>query len=191
MPEAQDTRLPRASARAAATPSNQGPLWARATRLFYGESLDVRSKGAFVASMDEFVGLTAGEQHFHLAQLQFRQIQALEDIHGLLKRIAGRLDGLDPKAIAGLAELPKIRRVLKQLAEGQADLMELTEFQGEGEELPDDDDEEPAGEQDGEDPDFIYDDIPDDNGQGGANEPLEGELVPNDTPRAQPPGVPA
>lgn len=178
MPEAQDPRLPRASARRAPANPDRGPLWARATRLFYGDSLDVRSKKAFVASMDEFVALTPGEQAFHLAQLQFRQVQALEDVHGLLQRVVTRLDGLD---LGALAELPKIRRALVEMAEHQADLLELTELGGEQEEPG-----EPAPAEGGEeDPEFIYDDIPDEDG---GDEPLEGELVPSG---AEPPGVTA
>lgn len=181
MPEPQDPRLPRASARRAPANPDRGPLWARATRLFYGESLDVRSKRAFVASMDEFVALTPGEQHFHLAQLQFRQVQAMEDLHGLLATLVSRLDGLDPNALSGLAELPRIRRALVEMAEHQADLLELTELGGQPEdEEPEDG--EPAAEGD-DDPEFIYDDIPDEDG---APEPLEGELVPRG---AEPPGT--
>ena len=104
----------------------------------------------------------------------------MEDLHGLLATLVARLDGLDPKALSGLAELPRIRRALVEMSEHQADLLELTELGGQPGDKPEDG--EPAADGD-DDPEFIFDDIPDEER---GDEPLEGELVPQG---AEPPGT--
>lgn len=90
-----------------------------------------------------------------LAQLLFLQVQAMEELHGLLA-------------------------TLVEMAEHQADLLALTELGGQPDEEPERG--APAAEGD-DDPELIYDDIPDDDG---GDEPLEGELVPQG---AEPPGT--
>ncbi len=119
MSETRATRLPRAN-------PDTGPIWARATRTFYADSFDIRSKKAFVEAMQDFVELSPAEQAFHQAHLTFRQVQALEDVHATLGRIETALVGLEAKVDA-LKHLAPIRKALQDLTDGQADLLDLME----------------------------------------------------------------
>lgn len=120
MPETRTPRLPRVS-------KDTGPLWARATRLFYTQSFDVRSKKDFVDAMKDFVELSPAEQTFHQTHLLFRQVQALEDVCGGLNRIEKALVGLDLEALVALKELVPIRKSLKALVVGQEEMLEWME----------------------------------------------------------------
>ena len=113
------------------TPRLSGPLWARATRLFYTESLDVRSKKDFVEALQDFSDLSPAEQAFHQTHLLFRQLQALEDVYLVLSRLEKKLNG------EALAELVPIRKSLKILVAGQEELLDLMESaqEAEGEEV--------------------------------------------------------
>lgn len=129
------------------------PVWARATASFCKAAFDVRSREDFVDALVAFEDLSPGEQSFHIAHLVFRQVQALEDLHRVLVHIDTRLGGLDAGAIAGLKELPAIRKTLVSIARGQDDMLDLLETgpsraeRGE----PDDDDEEDPEDDDDED----------------------------------------
>lgn len=128
MPETRATRLPRAN-------NDSGPIWARATRTFYADSFDIRSKKQFVEAMQDFTELSPAEQTFHLAHLAFRQVQGIEDVHAALGRIEVLLAGLDLGALATLKHLAPIRKALEHIVEGQEDLVELMEELGEAQPL--------------------------------------------------------
>jgi hypothetical protein len=120
MPETRTPRLPRIS-------KDTGPLWARANRLFYADSFDVRSKKDFVEAMKDFVELSPAEQAFHQTHLLFRQVQALEDVHACLGRIEKAVAVVDLEALGALKELVPIRKSLRALVVGQEDMIEWME----------------------------------------------------------------
>jgi hypothetical protein len=119
MPETA-TRLPRA--RTVTTPE-----WAQVLRTFYAKSFDTASEDSFVESVEAFCALSPDEQAFHQAHLAYRQVQALDDIYGSLRRIEAGLPGLDPKALGALRHLPGIRKALVVIAKGQEEMLDLLE----------------------------------------------------------------
>lgn len=172
MPETRATRPPR-------TNNDSGPLWARATRTFYAESFDIRSKKQFVEAMQDFTELSPAEQAFHQAHLTFRQVQALEDVTGKLSRIETLLLGLDLGALVALKHLAPIRKALEDMREGQEDLVELMEDLG---------DAQPPDEEDADDKDTLdelLDDLPPEAGESPApatEPPLIPEVILRDEP---------
>jgi hypothetical protein len=139
MPETA-TRLPRA--RTVTTPE-----WAQVLRTFYAKSFDTASEDSFVESVEAFCALSPDEQAFHQAHLAYRQVQALDDIYGCLRRIEAGLPGLDPKALGALRHLPGIRKALVVIAKGQEEMLDLLESgagaggdRTQGDEEPEDDD---------------------------------------------------
>lgn len=140
MPE-HATRLPRIR-------STEKPQWAEVVERFYADSFDARTKEALLDSAEAFAELEPEEQAFHQAHLAFRQVQALEDILGVLKRIEARLP--DPKALAALKHLPGVRKALVVIAKGQEEMLEMLESGGAGRVAgAEDDDGEDSGEDDG------------------------------------------
>ena len=123
MPETA-TRLPRA--RTLPTP-DRSPAWAQVLRTFYAQSFDTTSEDSFVDSVEAFCALSPDEQAFHQAHLAYRQVQALDDIYGCLRRIESALPALDPKALSALRHLPGIRKALVVIAKGQEEMLELLE----------------------------------------------------------------
>jgi hypothetical protein len=143
MPETA-TRLPRA--RTLPTP-DRSPAWAQVLRTFYAQSFDTTSEDSFVDSVEAFCALSPDEQAFHQAHLAYRQVQALDDIYGCLRRIESALPALDPKALSALRHLPGIRKALVVIAKGQEEMLDLLESgagaggdRTQGNEQPDDDD---------------------------------------------------
>ncbi|MDP2314869.1 MAG: hypothetical protein Q8P41_18350 [Pseudomonadota bacterium] len=137
MPETA-TRLPRA--RTLITPE-----WAQVLRTFYAKSFDTASEDRLVESVEAFCALSPDEQAFHQAHLAYRQVQALDDIYGCLRRIEAGLPSLDPKSLGALRHLPGIRKALVVIAKGQEEMLDLLESGGgaggdrtEGEEEPGD-----------------------------------------------------
>ena len=124
MPETA-TRLPRA--RTLTTPE-----WAQVLRTFYAKSFDTASDDSFVESVEAFCALSPDEQAFHQAHLAYRQIQALDDIYGCLRRIEAGLPRLDAKALGALRHLPDIRRALVVIAKGQQEMVDILESGGAG-----------------------------------------------------------
>ncbi len=119
MPETA-TRLPRA--RTLTTPE-----WAQVLRTFYAKSFDTASEDSFVESVEAFCALSPDEQTFHQAHLAYRQVQALDDIYGCLRRIEAGLAALDSKALGALRHLPGIRKALVVIAKGQEEMLDLLE----------------------------------------------------------------
>ena len=97
--------------------ADKGPLWARAARLFYASSFDVRSKKAMSEAMADFVEMEDGEQRFHLAHLLFRQIQAMEDVHSTLLRVEKRMALSEKDRVAAMKHLGRIRDAVEDLAQ--------------------------------------------------------------------------
>ncbi len=114
------TRLPRA--RTLTTPE-----WAQVLRTFYAKSFDTATEESFVESVEAFCALSPDEQAFHQSHLAYRQVQALDDIYGCLRRIESALPALDPKALGALSHLPGIRKALVVIAKGQEEMLELLE----------------------------------------------------------------
>ena len=119
MPETA-TRLPRA--RTLTTPE-----WAQVLRTFYAKSFDTSSEDSFVESVEAFCALSPDEQAFHQAHLAYRQVQALDDIYGCLRRIEAGLPSFDAKALGALRHLPGIRKALVVIAKGQEEMLDLLE----------------------------------------------------------------
>ena len=119
MPETA-TRLPRARTLTA-------PEWAQVLRTFYAKSFDTASEDSFVESVEAFCALSPDEQAFHQAHLAYRQVQALDDIYGCLRRIEAGLPALDSKALGALRHLPGIRKALVVIAKGQEEMLDLLE----------------------------------------------------------------
>ncbi len=141
MPETA-TRLPRA--RTLTTPE-----WAQVLRSFYAKSFDTSSEDSFVESVEAFCALSPDEQAFHQTHLAYRQVQALDDIYGCLRRIEAGLPSLDPKALGALRHLPGIRKALVIIAKGQEEMLDLLESGAGGDRTQGD--EEPEDEDDDED----------------------------------------
>lgn len=157
MPNSTQTPTPNA------TPTRaDAPIWSRATTLLAKEAFDVRSRDDFVSALEAFAELAPGERAFHHAHLVFRQVQAMEDIHRVLVRIDQKLGALDDNALAGLKQLPAIRKALVSIAHGQEDLLEViengagTKVGGDDDESDDDDEDDNAPE--GDDSDGVEDD---------------------------------
>ena len=143
MPETA-TRLPRARTLSA---PDRSPAWAHVLRTFYAQSFDTTSEDSFVDSVEAFCALSPDEQAFHQAHLAYRQVQALDDVYGCLRRIEAGLPALDAKALGDLRHLPGIRKALVVIAKGQEEMLDLMESgpnggdRVNGDEHPDDDDE--------------------------------------------------
>ncbi len=148
MPETA-TRLPRA--RTLLTP-DRSPAWAQVLRTFYAQSFDTTSEDSFVDSVEAFCALSPDEQAFHQAHLAYRQVQALDDLYGCLRRIEAGLPALDAKALGDLRHLPGIRKALVVIAKGQEEMLDLMESGPggsaavKGDEQPDDDDDDDGSE---------------------------------------------
>lgn len=138
------TRLPRAR-----TPQKK-PVWADVLDTFYAHSFDASSSETLTDCADAFAELSDTDRAFHQAHLTYRQIQALGDIHGCLRRIEAGLPALDPKALGALRHLPGIRKALVVIAKGQEEMLDLLESgAGGGGQVRGDDDDEPGDDDDG------------------------------------------
>lgn len=104
----------------------RGPLFARAARLFYSSSFDVRSRKAMSEAMSDFVEMEDSEQRFHVAHLLFRQVQGLEAVHELLGRVEARLARAEASRELSTKHLRRIRDAVEELAQG-GDLDEADE----------------------------------------------------------------
>lgn len=122
MPETA-VRLPRAR-------THTSPEWAQVLRTYYAKSFDTASEDSFVDSVEAFCSLSPDEQAFHQAHLAFRQVQALGDIYGCLRRIEAGLPALDTGALGALRHLPGIRKALVVIAKGQEELLDVLESGG-------------------------------------------------------------
>lgn len=150
MPE-NATRLPRARTR-------QNPVWLDAIDV-YKHGFDATTPDTLAIGAESFAELTPDDQAFHQAHLTFRQVQALGDVHLVLRRIDARLAGLDPDAIAGLRELPTCKKALVSIARGQNQLLKMVAQGGLAEAVQgDDDDDGEDGDGDADEDDAIDDD---------------------------------
>lgn len=137
------TRLPRAR-----TSQPKKPVWAEVLDTFYANSFDASSSEALTDCADAFAELSDTDRAFHQAHLTYRQVQALSDMLGTLRRIEAQLP--DPKALTALQHLPGIRKALVVIAKGQDEMLELLEAggaQGAAGERDEEDDEEEDEEQ--------------------------------------------
>ena len=131
MPESA-TSLPRARAR-------QNPVWLDAIDV-YKHGFDATTPDSLAIGAESFAELSPDDQAFHQAHLTFRQVQALGDVHLVLRRIDARLAGLDADAIAGLRELPVCKKALVSIARGQNQLLKMVAQGGLAEAVRGDDD---------------------------------------------------
>jgi hypothetical protein len=67
--------------------------------------------------------MSPDDQAFHQAHLAFRQVQALGDVHAVLRRIKGRLAGLNDGVSGAAKNLPVMRKALVTIARGQDALL--------------------------------------------------------------------
>lgn len=161
MPTTPAPRLPRS--RTPRPDAPRPPEWARIAEKFYTDSFDARDADALVESCEAFGELSPAERAFHQAHLAFRQVQALADIHAVLKGIEVGLARLDPKALASLKHLSGIRKALLSISRGQQDVLDALEggeavVRGEAREPRDEDDDD---EEDSEDDDSNASDLAD------------------------------
>ena len=141
-----------------------GPLWARAVHHFYDAGFDVRSSKGFQSAIDDFVSLDPAERAFHETHLLYRLVLGVEGVYGVLQRIEKSLANVSSPNLAALEHLAPIRAALEEIASSQPDLVRVDGLDGDEEDDEDEDEEEDElGDEDegGEDPDFIYDTVPD------------------------------
>ncbi len=145
MPETA-TRLPRAR-------TTRNPAWLDALDV-YKRSFDATSTETLTEGAEAFAEMSPDDQAFHQAHLAFRQVQALGDIHAVLRRIDARLAGLGPEALAGLKDLPTMKKALVSIARGQNELLRIVAQGGLAEAVngdDDDDDDDDSDDDDGDD----------------------------------------
>ncbi len=160
----RDRKLPQAE-RAESTDKPTGPLFARAVHVFYDPIFDIRSRAAFQTALNEYVVLPPDERAFHETHLLFRLVQGLESIHGLLTRIEAKLAQIASSDLTALEHLEPIRAALEEIASNQPSLIQVDGWDGEDvgnqEEEEEEEQEDPDELADDEDPDFIYESVPD------------------------------
>ena len=184
MPETA-TRLPRAR-------TTRNPVWLDALEV-YKRSFDATSAETLTEGAEAFAEMSPDDQAFHQAHLSFRQVQALGDIHVVLRRIDARLAGLGPEALAGIKELPTMKKALVSIARGQNEMLRIVAQGGLAEAVngDDDDDDDDDGEDDDdgddlegeEDAEVIEDE---DHGNGDPVETVVAEVIPAGARRPAP-----
>lgn len=142
--------------------ASRGPLWARAVHLFHDPGLDVRTRGAFQEALNDYAGLTPHERAFQDTHLLYRIAMGLEGIFGVLRRIEARLDQTMSPDLRELEHLEPIRAALEEIASAQAGMMEAASWGGEEEEEIEEDEPDEQDLHDEQDPEFIYDTLPED-----------------------------
>lgn len=122
MPDPRRTpRLPRVSRPEAPIPAKLSrPPWAESLHAFYDPSFDVKSADDLADAADDFADLSEGEQAYHIGQLLFRQALGLEAIQATLHRIEALVASQD---VSALKHLAPIRVAVRDLAEGQDELL--------------------------------------------------------------------
>ena len=177
MPETA-TRLPRAR-----TPRN--PVWLDAIDV-YKRSFDATSAETLIDGAEAFAEMSPDDQAFHQAHLTFRQLfqsgSGLGDIHTALRRIDARLAGLGPEALAGIKDLPTMKKALVSIARGQNEMLRIVAQGGLSDAVNGDDDDDDSEEDDDgddldgeEDAEVIEDE---DHGNGDAAEAVVPEVLP-------------
>ena len=116
MPETA-TRLPRAL-------TTRNPAWLDALDV-YKRSFDATSAETLIEGAEAFAEMSPDDQAFHQAHLTFRQVQGLGDIHAVLRRIDARLAGLGPESLAGMKDLPTMKKALVSIARGQNQMLRI------------------------------------------------------------------
>ena len=111
------TRLPRAR-------TSKNPAWLDALEV-YKRSFDATSAESLTDGAEAFAEMSPDDQAFHQAHLAFRQVQALGDVFGVLRRLEGRIAGLNPETLAGLKDLPVMKKALISIARGQNSLLRM------------------------------------------------------------------
>ena len=181
MPETA-TRLPRAR-------TTRNPAWLDALDV-YKRSFDATSAETLTEGAEAFAEMSPDDQAFHQAHLAFRQVQALGDIHAVLRRIDTRLAGLGPEALAGMKDLPTMKKALVSIARGQNELLRIVAQGGLAEAVNgDDDDDYDSDDDDGDDLDGEEDAEvieEEDHGNGDAVETVVPEVIPAGARRPAP-----
>ena len=183
MPETV-TRLPRAR-------TTRNPAWIEALEV-YKRSFDATSAETLIDGAEAFAEMSPDDQAFHQAHLTFRQVQGLGDIHAVLRRIDARLAGLGPEALAGMKDLPTMKKALVSIARGQNQMLRIVAQGGlsdavNGDNDDDDDDDDGGDDGDGddldgeEDAEVIEDE---DHGNGDTAEAVVPEVLPAGARRA-------
>jgi hypothetical protein len=167
------------------------PEWAQVLRTFYAKSFDTATEDSFVESVDAFCALSPDEQAFHQSHLAYRQVQALDDIYGCLRRIESALPALDPKALGALRHLPGIRKALVVIAKGQEEMLELLESGAAGGGRSGGDDDDDDDDRDGDDDEDAGSELADAVGLDGVEEEDHGNgavaaLIPEVLPAGAP-----
>ncbi len=185
MPETA-TRLPRAR-------TTKNPAWLDALDV-YKRSFDATSAETLTEGAEAFAEMSPDDQAFHQAHLAFRQVQALGDIHAVLRRIDARLAGLGPEALAGLKDLPTMKKALVRIARGQNELLRIVAQGGlaeavNGDNDDEDDDDDSDDDEDGNDlegEEEAEEIEEEDHGNGDAVETVVPEVIPAGARRPTP-----
>ena len=176
MPETA-TRLPRAR-------TTRNPAWLDALDV-YKRSFDATSAETLIEGAEAFAEMSPDDQAFHQAHLTFRQVQGLGDIHAVLRRIDARLAGLGPEALAGIKDLPTMKKALVSIARGQNEMLRIVAqgglsdaVNGDNDDDDDDDDDDDGGgdDLDGEEDAEVIED--EDHGNGDTAEVVVPEVLP-------------
>ena len=171
MPETA-TRLPRAR-------TTRNPAWLDALDV-YKRSFDATSAETLIEGAEAFAEMSPDDQAFHQAHLTFRQRfqsgSGLGDIHAVLRRIDARLAGLGPEALAGIKDLPTMKKALVSIARGQNEMLRIVAQGGLSDAANGDEDDDDGDDLDGEeDAEVIEDEDP---GNGDAAEVVGPEVLP-------------
>ena len=174
MPETA-TRLPRAR-------TTRNPAWLDALEV-YKRSCDATSSETLIDGAEAFAEMSPDDQAFHQAHLTFRQVQGLGDIHAVLRRIDARLAGLGPESLAGMKDLPTMKKALVSIARGQNQMLRIVAqgglsdaVNGDNDDEDDDDDDDDGDDLDGEEDAEVIED--EDHGNGDAAEAVVPEVLP-------------
>ena len=161
------------------------PEWLDALA-FYKRSFDASSADALAEGAEAFAELSPDDQAFHAAHLAFRQVQALGDVYGVLRRVEARLAAVGTDVAAGTKNLPVMRKALVSVARGQNTLLGALGDAGSLEDAVTGDEDEDDDE--GLDVEDDADDVEDeDHGHGDAPEVVVPEEIIPATARREPP----
>lgn len=171
MPETA-TRLPRAR-------TTRNPAWLDALDV-YKRSFDATSAETLIEGAEAFAEMSPDDQAFHQAHLTFRQRfqsgSGLGDIHAVLRRIDARLAGLGPEALAGMKDLPTMKKTLVSIPRGQNEMLRIVAQGGLSDAANGDEDDDDGDDLDGEEDAEVIED--EDHGNGDAAEVVVPEVLP-------------
>ena len=157
----------------------RNPVWLDAIDV-YKRSFDATSAETLIDGAAAFAEMSPDDQAFHQAHLTFRQLfqsgSGLGDIHAALRRIDARLAGLGPEALAGIKDLPTMKKALVSIARGQNEMLRIVAQGGLSDAVNGDDDDDDSDDIVGEEDAEVIED--EDHGNGDAAVAMVPEVLP-------------